>query len=207
MPGRCGPIDLGQQRPVERELAPVGPRHLRGAPAAAGWSCSRRSAPARRPARRSTWPLTGESAAPRSHRAGQRNLGARAFGEQGGVRWRLGHGQRLIAPAGDLLVGKPMRRLGEEASRRVPALGRWHCRQMSQELVQQLAALPAPRIARRQRTEGAWTCQRLIGQRLRGRERRRRIAFRVERACAPRAATLGRLERQLGCSDTSIMPD
>ena len=146
---------------IERELAAIGQRHARGRLG-------------RRPvglvvddqhlALGDGQPVDlaahGEGAARRLHRADQRHLGARAFGEQGGVIGRLGDGEDLVDPERDLLVGQSMRGLREEAPRRRRARRRRQSRQMAQQLVQQPAALPAPRIVLRQRAEGARACER-----------------------------------------------
>ena len=78
-----------------------------------------------------------------------------------------------------------MRRLRQEAASRLTALRRRQAGEMAQQIVQQQAALPAPWIVDDQRTVGARCGGGLVGQRLRGCERRRRIGFARRRLGPP----------------------
>ena len=120
----------------------------------------------------------GEGAARRPHRADQRHLGARAFGEQRGMIRRLGDGERLGGPAARSPPSvKPCAgwaRKRRAASARSPAAsaGRWRSSSCSSRPRCQRRS-----IVRRQRAEGARAGERLVRQRLRGRKRRRRIGL------------------------------
>src|SRR5690242_720983 len=100
-----------------------------------------------------------------------------------------------------------MRWLGQEAVGSGAALGNRQGRQVAQQLVQQLPAPPAA-VVRGQRAVGARRPSGLVGQRLGGGKRRRRIGFVRRGSARPGFEPGGRLERQrllLGGHDAALV--